>query len=243
VMAHRVMHGPAAIGACTTCHSVVESNGRREVTLARGARPGNTRQLCVSCHEVVGSRLKSAHLHAPVAGGDCTSCHDPHGSAFRFQLAADGNGACLTCHTDVAETMAQPFRHGPAVASCTMCHDPHASTHRSQLRGSANTVCLACHSETAGESLPSDPASLFGTKAVAAHAPLIADAPHIRLDDDLRRGHPTFRHPVEGPADPARKGSPFTCTSCHNPHAAPARTLMRFGATGTSSLCIRCHQY
>jgi predicted CXXCH cytochrome family protein len=243
VMAHRVMHGPAATGACTTCHSIVETNGVRVVTLTGGARAGNTRQLCISCHEDVGARLKSAHLHAPVAGGDCTSCHDPHGSAFRFQLPADGNAACLTCHEDVAETMTQPFRHGPAVASCTMCHDAHSSPHPRQLRGTANTVCLACHGETRGESVPNSPASVFGPKLSAAHLPLIAGAPPVRLDDSLRSGHPTLRHPVEGPADPARKGNPFTCASCHNPHAAPGSKLLRFDATGTSSLCIRCHQY
>ena len=243
VMAHRVMHGPAATGACTTCHAVVEANGRRVVTLARGARPGNTRQLCVSCHEDVGARLTSAHLHAPVAGGDCTSCHNPHGSAFRFQLAADGNGACLTCHEELAETMAQPFRHGPAVASCTMCHDAHAAPHQSQLRGGANTVCLACHGESGVDGAAVDPKALFGTTAVQAHARLITDAPDIRLDALLRGGHPTARHPVEGATDPARQGRPFTCASCHNPHAAPARKLLRFQATGTSSLCIRCHQY
>jgi predicted CXXCH cytochrome family protein len=243
VMAHRVMHGPAAIGECTACHSVVETNGRRVVTLVGGAQPGNTRQLCVSCHDDVGARLKAAHLHAPVASGDCTSCHDPHGSAFRFQLAAGGNDACLTCHEDVAETMKQPVQHGPAVASCTMCHDAHASTHGSQLRGSANAVCLACHGESRGESVVHDPASIFGTKLTPAHLPLIAGAPPVRLDDARRSGHPTARHPVEGPADPARKGSPFTCASCHNPHATPARNLLRFGATGTSLLCIRCHQY
>jgi predicted CXXCH cytochrome family protein len=243
VMAHRVMHGPVATGACTTCHSVVETKGRRVVTLTRGAQPGDTRQLCVSCHEDVGARLKSQHLHAPVAGGDCTSCHDPHGSAFRFQLAADGNAACLTCHEDVAETMSQPVKHGPAVASCTMCHDAHSSTHRSQLRGSGNTVCLACHGENRAETVPHSPASVFGPKVTAAHVPLIAGAPPVRLDDSLRSGHPTVRHPVEGPADPVRKGSPFTCASCHNPHAATAPNLLRFGATGTSSLCVRCHQY
>jgi len=243
VRSHRVMHGPAAVSACTTCHAPVESGGRRRIGLARGARSGDTRQLCISCHEDVGTRLKSAHLHAPVAAGDCTACHDPHGSEFRYQLPVEGNQACLTCHEDVAAAMTQAVKHSPALARCTLCHDAHASGQPSQLRADANVVCLACHVEVGARQRAAGPADVFGKSAATTHGHLADTAPRIRLDAAMLRGHPTLGHPVAAGKDPLRPGRTFTCASCHNPHGASARGLLRFGATGVSSLCIRCHQY
>jgi predicted CXXCH cytochrome family protein len=71
---------------------------------------------------------------------------------------------------------------------------------------------------------------------------LIATAPHIALDKTLTAGHPTIGHPVDGRRDPAEPARTLRCTSCHNPHGAGAR-LLRFGATGTSPLCVRCHTF
>lgn len=239
VTSQRELHGPVAAGTCSACHQLVERDGRTTTALAHGARHGDTARLCVACHEEFGERMKNEHLHAPVAAGDCTSCHDPHGSRFRFQLPEEGNRACLACHVDLAEALNQPFRHGPAVASCTICHDPHAAKFPSQLRGSVNRVCLACHLEARVSGTIDDPATLFG----AREAQGLAAGPTIRLDPSLRSGHPNRGHPVEGPKDPSARGRPLTCMSCHNPHGTSGRKLLRFGAMGTSSLCIRCHQF
>jgi predicted CXXCH cytochrome family protein len=243
VTSHRVMHGPAGLGACQTCHVAVDTGGTRRIALARGARPGNTKPLCVSCHQEVGTRLASAHVHAPVAGGDCSSCHDPHGSAFRFQLPADGNRACLTCHEDIAQVVEEKFPHRPAIASCTMCHDPHASKFPSQLRAVANEVCVACHASNGAAHDSKAAVALFGAAAAATHAALVKAGTRIALDPSGDSGHPTLRHPVAGTLDPTRPGKPLGCTSCHNPHGAKSASLLRFDATGTSALCIQCHKY
>lgn len=243
VASHRVMHGPTASGACDRCHVATASNGRPTTfTLANGARRGDTRRLCVACHQEESSQTAGPHTHAPVASGDCTSCHNPHGSRFRYFLAAEGNGACLTCHRDVAEALDQPFRHGPAVTSCMVCHDAHAASFPFQLRAQVNTVCLACHLETSPDDVLSEQEALFG-KAGARQAQLITGGARIRLDATRRAGHPNVRHPVEGPTDPAVKGRALSCASCHNPHGAGHPKLLRFGASGVSSLCIRCHQF
>jgi predicted CXXCH cytochrome family protein len=240
-MERRVMHGPVAAGTCSACHVVVAANGRRRVALKPPASSRDTAALCVSCHEDIAARLKKPHRHAPVAAGNCTACHDPHGSAYRFQLQADGNRACTSCHEDIAQALAQTHVHAPAAASCQVCHDPHAASVRSQLRAPANTVCLACHVKTPVDTAAVDGGPLFGRHPVDGLDRLIATGPRILLDASLTSGHPTIRHPVDARPDPNDKRRTLGCASCHNPHGSTGATLLRFGATGVSSLCIKCH--
>jgi predicted CXXCH cytochrome family protein len=87
-----------------------------------------------------------------------------------------------------------------------------------------------------------DPRALFG-RMPADGDRLIATAPHVALDKSLRAGHPTIGHPVDGRRDPAEPTRDLRCTSCHNPHGAAGAKLLRFGATGTSPLCVRCHKF
>lgn len=238
VTVRRVMHGPVAMGNCSACH--VATNGR--LTLKGGASSRNTARLCVSCHEEIADRLKQDHRHAPVSAGDCTACHDPHGSAFRFQLSAEGNGACLACHQDIAQALAQPYAHAPAEASCQICHDPHAAKHRSQLRAGGNTVCLPCHFDAPAGTTGTDALELFGRRSAGGIDRLIAAGSRIRLDGTRMSGHPTIRHPVDERPDPTDEDRTLGCASCHNPHGAVGEKLLRFGAIGVSSLCIRCHK-
>jgi len=242
VTAARVVHGPVAAGSCSTCHVVGISNGRRRVMLKGGGSSRDTTKLCVTCHEDIADRLKQQHRHAPVAAGQCTACHDPHGSAFRFQLPAEGNGACVTCHQDIADALARPHVHAPAAASCQICHDPHAGAHPSQLRARGNTVCLACHFDPPVKGTVIDAASLFGRHRADSVDRLVASGSRILLDASLVSGHPTIAHPVDARQDPSRKGQALGCASCHNPHGSTGAKLLRFGATGVSSLCIRCHR-
>jgi len=242
ITAERVMHGPVAAGTCSTCHVVRTSDGRRRVTLKGGGSSRDTTKLCVTCHEEIGDRLKLKHRHAPVAAGHCTACHDPHGSPFRFQLPAEGNAACVTCHQDIAEALARPQVHAPAAASCQICHDPHAGAHPSQLRARGNTVCLACHFDAPVNGTAVDAASLFGRHRADSVAQLVANGPRILLDASLVSGHPTIGHPVDARRDPNQKGQTLGCASCHNPHGSTGAKLLRFGATGVSSLCLRCHR-
>jgi len=241
VTAARVVHGPVAAGQCRTCHDVDNSTGVRRVTV-KGAGPADsTAALCVSCHQDLGDRLKQDHRHAPVASGKCTVCHDPHGSPFRFQLPVEAGRACISCHQEIADAIQQAFVHPPAAASCQICHDPHAGAQPGQLRARSNTVCLACHVEAAANQVAADAASLFGAHSAEAMDRLAAGGSRILLDASLAAGHPTRGHPIEGRADPSRTGRSLECVSCHNPHGSAGAKLLRFGATGVSSLCIRCH--
>jgi predicted CXXCH cytochrome family protein len=241
VIARPVMHGPVAAGNCSTCHVVGTVPGQRRVTLKGGVSSRDTARLCVTCHQETTDRLAEPHRHAPVAAGDCTACHDPHGSPFRFQLQSDGNRACTACHEDIAQALAQPHVHAPAAAACGICHDAHAASQPSQLRAPGNVVCLACHLDRAVDAAVVDGRSLFGRRPPDGIEQLIATGPRILLDASLALGHPTVGHPVDARPDPNHKGQTLGCASCHNPHGSAGAKLLRFGATGVSSLCVRCH--
>ncbi|HKB13904.1 MAG TPA: cytochrome c3 family protein [Vicinamibacterales bacterium] len=243
VVSHRMLHKPVASGDCAACHTVDETPGRRRIALKNGAAKGDTTALCVSCHQENGERLKQAHRHAPVAAGQCTACHNPHGSDYPFQLADERNRTCVRCHEDIGKALAQSHPHAPAAAACSICHDAHAAAHPAQMQATANVVCLTCHLENGARRLDTDTRTLFGRVPIDGLDQLVATAPHIALDQSLRGGHPTIGHPVDGRSDPGEPARPLRCTSCHNPHGTGKGKLLRFGAAGTSPLCIRCHSF
>ena len=242
VMSRPVMHGPVAAGQCGTCHVLRNENGRRRVALKDSAKQ-DTSRLCLTCHSDMAERLSQRHRHAPVAAGNCTACHDPHGSPFRFQLPAEGTRACTTCHEDIAQALAQSYVHAPAAAACQICHDPHAAGGPSQLRAAGNGLCLTCHFEAAGDVQAMDRRALFGRHPPAQLERLLAEGRRIRLDASRATGHPTMAHPVDVREDPRAKGQTLGCASCHNPHGSPGANLFRFRAMSVSALCVQCHNF
>ena len=242
LLANAVLHGPVAAGSCSACHVAPAAGRLGPMTLAKGATRDNTAPLCVGCHEDVGARLKEAHVHGPVASGDCISCHDAHGSAFPLFLSASRRDSCLVCHDAVAAALGEAFPHDPAAASCGMCHDPHASAHPAQLREPGNGLCLACH---VGQP-PAVPAgsapSLFGRELSASEQTLVGTAGRIALDAMGRRGHPNLGHPVSGVPDPTDRTKTLSCVSCHQPHGAAGRPMLQFGLLSTMELCLKCHK-
>lgn len=73
--------------------------------------------------------LRSKHYQAKVS---CTACHDPHGSAIRFQLVKkdNGNELCLSCH-------GKRFANPDAVRK----HTRH--TYAPETKGTSR--CSSCH--------------------------------------------------------------------------------------------------
>ena len=95
-------------GECDECH----------LPLGRGGRQSD---LCHSCHD---SREDAPYLHGPVGAGQCTSCHDPHGSANGAFLTSAGKGLCHGCHDQPSSAQHMQAASG---RGCTQCHDPHGS--------------------------------------------------------------------------------------------------------------------
>jgi predicted CXXCH cytochrome family protein len=242
VVAKAVLHGPVAGESCSECHVLPAAGKPGKMTLAKEATKDNTAPLCTGCHEDVGVQLKKAHVHGPVASGDCISCHDPHGSDFPLLLAAEKTASCLVCHDSVAAAVKQKSPHSPAVASCGLCHDPHASEHPAQLRAAGNALCHGCHINEGAPPPPGAKPLLFGRELPGAEQKFMTGAQRVALDAMGRRGHPNLGHPVAGVPDKADKKRMLSCVSCHDPHGAAGRPLLQFGLTSPLELCLKCHK-
>ena len=161
LVAVKVPHKPLSQeGGCSACHSAHYSENKRLL-------PFDEMPTCLNCHDKdnLGTpplrNIKKdldgkKFLHGPIKKGQCSACHDPHGSdSFRMLR---GNypaqiyvpykegiySACLSCHeknllrfTDT--TIYTKFRNGKRnlhyvhvvnsrkSRSCRVCHQPHAS--------------------------------------------------------------------------------------------------------------------
>lgn len=124
---------PALEDGCEGCHTV------RDGKLATMA----LKEACYSCHDdwEKGGEEGAWHVHAPVAAGECTDCHDPHYSA-RPKLQKSGKG-CLECHDPFPDegSVHRPVRDG----ECTACHGAHAGPAPNQLLRAGNLLCIGCH--------------------------------------------------------------------------------------------------
>lgn len=174
---------------------------------------GKVEELCFQCH--VNERRwrnKDSHIHGPVGTGDCTICHDPHGSRNRYQLWADGKkDLCVVCHVDKKKYLDSGQKN---------------FTVHGILSAKGCVICHSPHATQFRFQLTHDVNDL----CVSCHTALA----------EVEDGHPVVKHPVKGKIDPRRKGFPFTCTSCHNPHGSKYRYLL-IGDIRGGQICLKCH--
>ena len=146
----RSAHTQADI-ACNRCHSIHKPSVPKAL-LANSPTP-----LCYGCHGNVRAQFSMPFKHRVNEGTvACTDCHNPHGTAaatWRMgphprmtAAAADGEQACLRCHTDKRGPFV--FEHaGIRVDGCESCHSPHGSANPRLLkRPAVMMLCLECHS-------------------------------------------------------------------------------------------------
>ncbi len=159
---------------CRRCHEP-------HAAANKGMLRDKPRQLCLSCHdkEIKGSggRVieslsiiakngdKDLHLHGPLASGECSGCHEPHGNheprfllkaypgTFYSPYSSKAYSLCFSCHKaalaeEKATTSATKFRNGKQNLhfvhvnkarkgrTCGACHSPHVSKSRHFLRES-----------------------------------------------------------------------------------------------------------
>lgn len=135
----------AALGmGCETCHQAVSGmshpDQKGSMKLTQDV-PG----LCFGCHDQ--SKFKGKVVHSPVAGGMCTSCHNPHQSGFSKLLTSDQPDLCYNCH-DKAE-FTKKVVHAAVMMGCTSCHNPHVGDFQELLQKPLNSICLTCHADKA----------------------------------------------------------------------------------------------
>lgn len=98
------VHGIMNAQGCGACHSPHATNFRFQLF-------GEINDLCVRCHIRISGSEKAHPIQGhPVQGKKdplregvpltCTSCHNPHGSSYRYLLIGDVRGGriCLKCH-------------------------------------------------------------------------------------------------------------------------------------------------
>jgi predicted CXXCH cytochrome family protein len=146
---------------CLNCHKAHASNLPKELA-------DTPLELCLVCHKEpleteygsIRNMLQflndSSYVHGPIKKGDCSACHDPHGSdywrivkqffpqEFYAPFTLGMYELCFSCHEKTAalmdsSTTATGFRNGTANLhythvnkeykgrTCKVCHDIHAS--------------------------------------------------------------------------------------------------------------------
>lgn len=231
VLAHKFLHGPAAGKKCDACHEYDEPREHR-------FRAVSESDLCARCHPMEHRNV----IHKPVRDGQCSACHDPHGSEHRLMLIADpAKGLCISCH--IHEESPAEHVHGPVAAgACILCHEPHSSWQPSLLVKSASDLCADCHAEVqqTGVGLHVHAAMEQGcTSCHNPHASLHPYMLHKAADDLCADCHGETMQAIGSAA--VVHGAVHEvggCTQCHSPHSSRLPNLQKHSEPET---CLVCH--
>jgi len=215
---------------------LVLSSGAAHAQLRKGARfqKGSS---CTDCHEEVGKGRRVAH--APLAEGDCTSCHRPHGLVGALRLQAEEPELCLGCHDSKGIGLEAEHLH-PDVGQCSECHDPHGSDQPAILKSPGRELCARCHSGSgfAGSFVhaPASDDCLTCHRPHGSGEPALLASPKESLCGTCHDDGDGF---AAGHAGLSVSGA--DCSSCHPPHAAASEGLLRASVHPVLE-CDTCHE-
>lgn len=164
--ARKVVHAAQSAG-CKVCHAALDASSVPHKLSGESAKglAADPPALCMYCHD--SAMFEGKFVHAPVAGGLCTLCHDPHASDHARLLKKEPVAVCLDCHDYVARgshvvagfsgkghpvgtgdrAAADPLRPGTKFY-CASCHQPHRSEFARLTRfetQSSHAFCRECH--------------------------------------------------------------------------------------------------
>jgi DmsE family decaheme c-type cytochrome len=132
-------HDEARI-SCVGCHSIHAPATDDKLLKRREV------ENCSQCHKSEVQKLRrSSHMPLDEGALECSSCHNPHGTAGvkLLKKGATVNETCERCHAD--KRGPHLWEHAPVVESCTTCHDPHGSTNDRMLVAKEPFLCQRCH--------------------------------------------------------------------------------------------------
>ena len=140
--------------ACTNCHQIME-----KVSPEHQLIKDTELEVCFACHkEKRAQEAKSTHMPLIEGRMQCSSCHNPHGSATDSLLREPSvNETCYKCHADKRG----PFlwEHEPVRDSCVNCHQPHGTTNEYLLKVQRPMLCRQCHAGV-GHGQPGNPTAV-----------------------------------------------------------------------------------
>lgn len=208
-MGRKVLHDPVSED-CNNCHDPHSSPSQFQL-LAPIAK------LCKDCHldispEVYETIDNAVFKHKPVAEGECTECHFPHGSEVASLLKGKGVKLCGTCHEDLGEEIAiSKNLHGPVkTGACSECHNVHGSTFSrllvryfpedfyNEYKPNEYDLCFGCHNKDVAKTRDTTQLTNFRDEKYNLH----------------------FFHVNR------KKGR--SCIACHDPHASDQGKHIRY---------------
>jgi len=235
---NKFIHGPVAAGECEICHGEspkhVKNPSKNKFKVI-----SDVSKLCYECHDKFPAKKLT---HTPVADGECTACHSPHGSPYKFQLLAKGGDLCFNCHDEAL--VGKEFVHGPAaVGGCVACHDPHTADYVKNLREEGPNLCFMCHTDKAESvhnseyvhtPVAEDCVNCHNPHSASKQFMLDAEVPELCLDCHTDKAEHIANAAVKhGALEKDR-----TCLNCHDVHASniPKNLLLE-----PLDLCLSCH--
>ncbi len=203
------VHQPYEENKCESCHERGFSNSLII------PMPG----LCYTCHDDFNAKYKS--LHAPVATGYCTACHNQHSADFDKLLMRKNQDICLYCH-ESKQVFANNKHKDVGDKNCTECHNPHGGENKSLLTAGS---CFKCHDNfTSGYAFLHGPvasgycASCHGQHTSKTKNLLLRESQQLCL---LCHDATTiFKNEAH------KKDKKNNCTECHNPHGGQDRFFL-----------------
>lgn len=229
-------HEPVSAGKCGECHA----QPYRESKFS-GSGQNIT---CSKCHRKLEYEIQtSGFVHGPVKEGDCTSCHDPHGSDLKYYLKQPYGRLCTMCHNlkglYSGASVHEPVKDG----NCGVCHDVHASNYRSRLTDTGVNLCLSCHEGmVAGMAYDHVHAPLIKTGCTDCHDPH-SGKDNLRLKASSGElcftCHEEKRNEISQYTRKHKPAAEGNCVACHSPHFSISKYLLR---DKVDSLCFSCHK-
>ncbi len=244
------LHGPVGAYQCTVCHQASPQNlkkhARRPKSFMDFKFPTGNKTVCIMCHD---SKWQGKYVHEPVADGDCTGCHNPHGGQNRFFIPTKKEAdTCFQCHEN--NKMVKKYLHGPVAAGeCTACHTPHASNYKMLLIADKNKICFKCHSDKKRwEKFPVKHKP-FTKGCLDCHDPHNSDVKmHLKAKSEKQlclKCHSKIKkdkklvQEIEHSRYPHKPVAKGECGKCHNPHATKYGYLLR---ASEKNICFMCHK-
>ncbi|MBI4699524.1 MAG: cytochrome c3 family protein [Nitrospirae bacterium] len=226
----RFKHKPAEDNrGCINCHNPHAS--AKYGSLLKKDIPA----LCIECHRTDNASFQARHSGYPVAGSQCTSCHNSHGSnkaaiVFENVHAPVAEKKCNKCHNEPSSK--SPFATSKAgIELCRDCHKDKIAelldknnVHWPMLDKAA---CLNCHNPHASK----------GKNLVAAATSNVCGKCH---SDTVELQERSKNNPKNTSlCKPVREGS---CTACHDPHASDYSLLAPLPSM-SFNVCDKCHEW
>lgn len=216
------------------------------VTLVQGSiqlKP-NMGGICLDCHPELKQALTEGKPHKPSESKECTSCHSPHATSYKYQLLQTGDTLCYGCHESEKTRLNEKTVHLPVeYGECLKCHKPHVSPFENLLRLEGKEMCYQCHDKSPFEKKyihkpVNDGRCNDCHQAHSSANPflLTLSSPQLcfkchPLNSDLIAKHPGY------------KIDKVNCTLCHNAHSSNKENLLYsfWHEPFEKNRCKECH--